>query len=75
MISTFTANCTKIPSGYMGQFVEWPEIVTEGRDLEECREMPKDALNQMILAYKQQNKEIPLGCALIESIPADTGNA
>ena len=42
----------------MGQLVEWPEIVTEGKSLEECREMLRDALKEMIIAYHQQGKEI-----------------
>jgi len=42
----------------MGQLVEWPEVITEGKTLEECREMLKDALHEMILAYRQQSKEI-----------------
>jgi predicted RNase H-like HicB family nuclease len=71
MVSTYTAKYTKIDSGYMGQLVEWPEVVTEGKTLEECREMLHDALNEMILAYKQQQKEIPKGGALIEQIPAE----
>ena len=71
MVSTYTAKYTKIDSGYMGQLVEWPEVVTEGKSLEECREMLHDALNEMILAYKQQQKEIPKGGALIEQIPAE----
>ena len=36
-MTSYTAKYTKIDSGYMGQLVEWPEVVTEGRDLEECR--------------------------------------
>lgn len=71
MISTYTAKYTRIEKGYMGQLVEWPEVVTEGKTLEECREMLHDALNEMILAYKQQQKEIPKGGALIEQIPAE----
>jgi predicted RNase H-like HicB family nuclease len=71
MVSIYTAKYTKIESGYMGQLVEWPEVVTEGKSLEECREMLHDALNEMILAYKQQQKEIPKGGALIEQIPAE----
>jgi len=55
----------------MGQLVEWPEVVTEGSTLEECRKMLQDALHEMILAYKQQKKEIPKGGALLEQIPAD----
>jgi predicted RNase H-like HicB family nuclease len=68
---SYTAKYTKISSGYMGQLVEWPEIVTEGRDLEDCRKMLRDALNEMVLAYRQLGKEIPLGNALIEQVPVE----
>ena len=71
MLSNYTAKYTKISSGYMGQLVEWPEVITEGRTLEECREMLKDALHEMILAYRQQNKEIPVGQALLEQMPVE----
>jgi predicted RNase H-like HicB family nuclease len=71
MLSTFTAKYTKIPSGYLSQLIEWPEVITEGKDLEECRVMLRDALQEMILAYQQLGKEIPLGNALIEQIPVD----
>ncbi len=67
----FTAKYNKISSGYMGQLVEWPEVVTEGRDLEECRAMLRDALNEMVLAYQQIGREIPLGNALIEQLPIE----
>ena len=60
MVSNYTAKYTKISSGYMGQLVEWPEVVTEGKTLEKCRELLKDALQEMIKAYRQQGKEIPL---------------
>ena len=69
MFSTFTAKYTKIDSGYMGQVIEWPEVITEGKDVEECREMLEDALHEMILAYRDQNKEIPLGRALLGANP------
>ena len=68
---SYTAKYTKITSGYMGQLVEWPEIVTEGRDLEECRSMLRDALKEMVLAYQQMGKESPLGNALIEQVPVE----
>jgi predicted RNase H-like HicB family nuclease len=71
MIYTYTGKYTKIDSGYMGQLIEWPEVVTEGKNLEECRAMLKDALHEMILAYRQLNKELPVGGALIEQIPAE----
>jgi len=67
----YTAKYIKISSGYMGQLVEWPEVVTEGEDLEHCREMLRDALNEMLLSYQQLGKEIPLGNALIEQLPIE----
>jgi predicted RNase H-like HicB family nuclease len=71
MLKSYTAKYTKTESGYMGQLVEWPEVVTEGKTLEECRELLKDALREMILAYRQQGKEIPLRGALIEELQSD----
>ncbi len=68
---TYTAKYTKIDSGYLGQLVEWPEVVTEGKDLEECRAMLRDALHEMVLAYAQLGKEIPAGNALIEQLPVE----
>jgi len=71
MICTYTAKYTKISSGYMGQLVEWPEVITEGKTLEQCREMLQDALHEMIRAYHQQKKEVPLGGALLQQIPVE----
>ncbi len=68
MVRSYTAKYTKISSGYMGQLVEWPEVITEGKTIEECREMLRDALREMILAYKQQEKEIPPGGDLLEQM-------
>lgn len=68
MLSNFTAKYKKISSGYMGQIVEWPEVVTEGETIEECREMLEDALREMMLAFIQLKKEIPVGRALYEPI-------
>jgi predicted RNase H-like HicB family nuclease len=67
----YTAKYTKIASGYMGQLVEWPEVVTEGKDLEDCRSMLRDALKEMVVAYNELGKEIPLGNALIEQLPVE----
>lgn len=71
IVSTYTAKYTKVKSAYMGQLVEWPEVITEGRTLEECREMFQDALREMIAAYRLQEKEIPLGRGLLEQIPVE----
>lgn len=68
MVTSYTAKYTKISSGYMGQLVEWPEVITEGKTIDECREMLRDALSEMILAYKQQGREIPLGGGLLEQV-------
>ena len=58
MLRNYTARYVKIDSGYMGQLTEWPEVVTEGADLEDCRYMLRDALNEMLLAYQQQGKAV-----------------
>jgi predicted RNase H-like HicB family nuclease len=71
MLKACTAKYTKITSGYMGQIVEWPEVITEGKTLEDCRELLHDALREMIAAYQQQHREIPVGGALIEQIPVE----
>lgn len=74
MWRNYTAKYTKIDAGYMGQVIEWPEVVTEGADIEECRAMLKDALHEMVLAYQQQKKEIPLGDCFIEQVPVEVGD-
>jgi predicted RNase H-like HicB family nuclease len=43
----------------MGQIVEWPDVITEGSTIEECRELLEDALREMVLAYRQQGKVAP----------------
>ena len=39
--------------------VEWPEVITEGVDIEDCRVMLQDALKEMILASPQVGQTIP----------------
>jgi predicted RNase H-like HicB family nuclease len=67
----YTATYRKTTSGYMGQLVEWPQVVTEGKDLDECREMLKDALREMAAAYKDHGMEIP-GPVLYEMIDVES---
>ena len=74
LLNSFTAKYLKIESGYMGQLLEWPEVITEGSDIEECRIMLRDALNEMILAYQQEDKEIPNTGFLLEQIPVEMDN-
>ncbi len=58
-IQNYTARYVALTRGYMGQLVEWPEVVTEGKSLEACRASLRDALSEMIAAYKESGKEIP----------------
>jgi predicted RNase H-like HicB family nuclease len=68
VVRNYTAKYTKISSGYMGQLIEWPEVITEGRTIEECRTMLRDTLQEMMEAYRQQGKEIPIGGDLLEQV-------
>ena len=72
MLGNYAAKYTKTGSSYVGQFVGWPELITEGRTLKECREMLKDALHETILAYRHQSREIPVGQAPLEQITVDS---
>jgi predicted RNase H-like HicB family nuclease len=71
MLMSYTAKYTKLDTGYMGQLIEWPEVITEGEDLEDCRLMLKDALNEMVYAYKEMKKEFPRANCLIEQMPVE----
>lgn len=71
MVTTYTAKYVRVSSGYMGQVAEWPEVITEGKTLEECRDMLRDALQEMMQAYRQQGKEIPPGGGLLEQVPIE----
>ena len=51
----------------MGQIVEWPQVITEGKDLEDCRLMLKDALSEMVITYREEGQDLPEG-ALYESL-------
>ena len=74
MFKNYTAKYTKLQSGYMGQLIEWPEIVTEGNSFEDCRKSLKDALHEMILAYKQMGQELPADAALFEPVTVEIDN-
>ena len=55
----FTACYTKLEEGYMGQILEWPNVITSGKDLDECEYMLKDAAHEMMLAYEEDGERIP----------------
>jgi len=71
MTQSYTARYTKITSGYLGQLIEWPEVLTEGASLEECRQLLRDALNEMVLAYQELGKETPSSNSLLEQVPVE----
>ena len=71
MLQNYLVKYTEIPSGYMGQIVEWPEVVTEGATLAECRASLVDALQEMIAAYRELGKDIPVGHVLVEPVAVD----
>jgi predicted RNase H-like HicB family nuclease len=71
MLITYTAKYTKLEKGYMGQLLEWPEVITEGKTLEDCRFMLRDALKEMVAAYGQLKKEIPPANCLMEQLPVE----
>ena len=59
MFCNYTARYTELEHGYMGQLIAWPEVVTEGDTLEECRTMLDDALTEMIRAHRELGIGIP----------------
>lgn len=64
----YTACYTKTSSGYMGQLLEWPEVITEGKTIEECREMLLDAAHEMIIVCLEDNIPIPSNSVLFEPL-------
>ncbi len=74
MLRNYTARYVRIASGYMGQLIEWPEVISEGKDIEEFRAILRDALQEMVRAYQQQGKDVPFADCLIEQVPVELGN-
>ncbi len=64
----FTACYTKLEHGYMGQLLEWPNVITSGEDIDDCEEMLKDAAHEMELAYIEDGDEIPHPSLIVKPI-------
>ena len=47
------------------------EVLSDANAVSPLVDPDEDALREMILAYRQQGKEIPAGGALIEQLPAE----
>ncbi len=71
MVCHYTARYVELERGYMGQLVEWPEVVTEGETLDECRRMLQDALSEMIRAYRDLGMQVPEASVLFERLCAE----
>ena len=69
----FTACYRKLEHGYMGKLLEWPGVITEGEDLDDCRECLIDAACEMALVYQDDGRDIPNVSLLVEpvSIPLE----
>ena len=59
MIDNYTARFVKRGSGYVGQIVEWPAVVTHGPSLDDCRSLLHSTLNKMVHAYRCDGRDIP----------------
>ena len=64
----YTACYTKTSAGYMGQLLEWPEVITEGNTIEECREMLMDAAREMTIVYLEDDIPVPSDSVLFEPL-------
>jgi predicted RNase H-like HicB family nuclease len=51
---TYTVCYTRTESGYMGQLLEWPDVISEGATIEECRLMVEDAAREMLRVYEEE---------------------
>jgi predicted RNase H-like HicB family nuclease len=67
----YTAKYTPTDTGFVGQIIDWPEVISEGRSLKECQESVRDALHQMILAYRELGREVPSAGSLTEQIAVE----
>ena len=61
MSKLYTAKFEPTSSGYVGQLLEWPAVISEGGTLEECREMLLDAAREMTIAYREEGLPVPEG--------------
>ena len=66
----FTACYTKLDEngGYMGQLLEWPNVITSGKNLDECEYMLKDAAREMALSYYEDGTAIPQETFIVKPI-------
>lgn len=66
----YTIQYVKDFDGYTAQVVEWPDVVSCGTNFDECRDMIFSAIQEMMVDYKNDGKEIPKASAdvIIENV-------
>lgn len=64
----FTACYRKLEHGYMGKLLEWPGVITEGDDLDDCRDCLIEAAKEMALVYYEDGREIPHQSIIVKPI-------
>jgi predicted RNase H-like HicB family nuclease len=69
--NTFVAMYQQVSRGYMGRIGGFPGVISEGRTLEECRDSLRDALHEMVLAYRDAGETLPTGTLLIEPVAVE----
>ena len=68
MLKKFTACYQKLEHGYMGSLLEWPGGITEGDNLEDCRELLMEAANEMAEMFKDDGMKIPYTSLILEPL-------
>ncbi len=66
----FTACYTKLEEGfgYMGKLLEWPNVITDGETLEDCRDSLMEVAAEMADIYKEDGLKIPNRTLIVEPI-------
>ena len=66
----FTACYTKLEEngGYMGQLLEWPNVITDGENLEDCRASLIEVAAEMADIYEEDGLEIPNVSLVVEPV-------
>ncbi len=52
----------------MGKLLEWPGVITEGDDLDDCRELLLEAASEMAELYRDDGRKIPYIPLILESV-------
>ncbi|MBQ3394860.1 MAG: type II toxin-antitoxin system HicB family antitoxin [Synergistaceae bacterium] len=52
----------------MGKLLEWPTVITEGDDLEDCRDLLVEAATEMAELYKDEGMNIPYPSIVVETV-------